>query len=125
LILDTNAISAFADEDKGLFEVIRSSLLLALPVVVLGEYRYGIASSRNASGYFAWLEEFVGRSRVLDIDEATAHHYASVRVELKRAGTPIPVNDAWIAALARQHNLPVVSRDHHFDLVRNIRRISW
>ena len=55
----------------------------------------------------------------------TASAYADIRLSLKAAGTPIPVNDTWIAALARQHQLPVLSRDTHFDAVENLERISW
>jgi predicted nucleic acid-binding protein len=46
-------------------------------------------------------------------------------MELKRAGTPIPSNDVWIAALCRQHSLPVVSRDRHFDAVPGLKRLHW
>jgi hypothetical protein len=62
--------------------------------------------------------------RVLDVDEATAISYAAVRSELKRAGTPIPSNDAWIAAPRRQHSFSLLSRDRHFDLVRGIERVT-
>jgi len=48
-----------------------------------------------------------------------------VRDELKRSGRPIPGNDLWIAALARQHALPLLSRDRHFDLVPGVQRIGW
>ena len=41
------------------------------------------------------------------------------------AGTPIPMNDLWIAAIARQYKQPVLSRDTHFDLVPGITRIGW
>jgi predicted nucleic acid-binding protein len=44
---------------------------------------------------------------------------------LRRLGRPIPANDAWIAALALQHRLPVLSRDEHFDVVASIERKSW
>jgi tRNA(fMet)-specific endonuclease VapC len=44
---------------------------------------------------------------------------------LKQAGHPVPANDAWIAALALEHRLPVLSRDRHFDDVRGLRRESW
>jgi tRNA(fMet)-specific endonuclease VapC len=62
---------------------------------------------------------------VLRVDAATATFYALVRHELKSLGLPIPYHDIWIAALARQHGLPVVSQDSHFDSVRGIRRLSW
>ncbi len=56
---------------------------------------------------------------------APAGIYAEVRLELKRNGNPIPSNDAWIAALARQHALPVLSNDAHFDLVDCVERIAF
>lgn len=50
---------------------------------------------------------------------------AQVRCELRQAGTPIPANDPWIAALSRQHGLPILSQDAHFDLVKGIQRLRW
>jgi predicted nucleic acid-binding protein len=44
---------------------------------------------------------------------------------LRAAGTPIPGNDMWIAALSRQHAMPVISRDSHFDFVGGLRRRTW
>jgi tRNA(fMet)-specific endonuclease VapC len=55
----------------------------------------------------------------------TSAYYAAIRSELKASGSTIPANDAWIAALARQHRLPIVSRDTHFDKVKNIERLGW
>lgn len=62
---------------------------------------------------------------VFDVTEATTQHYAELRHALKVAGTPVPANDLWIAALARQHALPILSRDGHFDHVSGIERITW
>jgi predicted nucleic acid-binding protein len=45
--------------------------------------------------------------------------------DLRQRGCMIPINDVWIASLAQQHKLPVLSRDAHFDQVKNLRRISW
>jgi len=59
------------------------------------------------------------------VDRGTADEYAEIRSELKRAGRPIPGNDLWIAALARQHALPLLSRDRHFDLVPGLKRVGW
>jgi tRNA(fMet)-specific endonuclease VapC len=65
------------------------------------------------------------RCAVLDVGLETARHYAAIRLELKTAGTPIPANDIWIAALSRQHAIPLMSRDSHFDFVSGLRRPSW
>jgi len=62
---------------------------------------------------------------VFDIDEETTHHHAEIALELKASGKPIPGNDLWIAALCRQHALPLISRDRHFDFVRGLKRIDW
>jgi len=62
---------------------------------------------------------------VLEITQRTASWYADIRSELRRIGKPIPANDAWIAALGREHNLPVLSRDQHFDHVPGLRRLTW
>jgi tRNA(fMet)-specific endonuclease VapC len=118
-------VSALADGDSALEPVLRHASAVALPVIVLGEYRYGVRQSRNRAKYEKWLAVLVESCRVLDIDEQTTEHYADVRADLKRTGQPIPGNDVWIAALARQHALPVLSRDRHFDFVPGLRRVSW
>jgi tRNA(fMet)-specific endonuclease VapC len=62
---------------------------------------------------------------VLSVTDETAVAYAALRVALKRSGRPIPGTGAWIAALALQHRLPVLSRDEHFDAVPGLSRESW
>jgi tRNA(fMet)-specific endonuclease VapC len=125
VILDTNGLSAVADGDAALEPILRQAAEIAVPVIVLGEYRYGIRQSRDRRRYEEWLSESLSNYRILDVDEATAASYATLRHELKKAGTPIPSNDVWIAALCRQHSFSLLSRDRHFDLVRGIERIDW
>jgi len=125
LILDTNALSAVADGDKGAEAVLRNANQVAIPVIVLGEYRYGIQQSRNRRQYEAWLSHLLPDCRVLAVDDDTASVYAHVRTELKRAGRPIPTNDLWIASLVKQHSMALMSRDLHFGAVPGLRRISW
>ena len=125
MILDTNALSAMADGESKLEPIIAYAAELAIPVLALGEYQYGIAQSRNRAKYEKWLKGVLTDCRILRIDEATAYEYAEIRGELKRAGRPIPGNDVWIAALARQHAMPVISRDEHFDCVPRLKRIWW
>jgi tRNA(fMet)-specific endonuclease VapC len=62
---------------------------------------------------------------VLPVIEQTSVYYAAIRSELKAGRSPIPANDAWIAALARQHRIPIVTRDIHLDRVKNIERLAW
>jgi len=98
---------------------------LAVPVIVLGEYHYGIQSSRHRKRYESWLAALLPNCRFLDVDERTAGVYAEIRHELKRTAHPIPENDIWIAALARQYDSPLLSRDQHFDFIPNLTRLTW
>jgi len=125
MILDTNALSAAAHDDPALIALLGRAELMAIPVIVLGEYRHGIAQSRNRASYESWLAGLLHDCMVLDITEPTAHYYAEITLELKRKGKQIPTNDLWIAALCRQHSLPLLSRDRHFDLVAGSKRIGW
>jgi tRNA(fMet)-specific endonuclease VapC len=125
LILDTNALSAIAEGEGGASRAFVRASRVCIPVIVLGEYRFGIARSRHRRQYERWLEELVSACIVLEVTVETAVRYAELRGELREAGTPIPSNDTWIAALARQHSLPILSRDRHFDLIKGLRRVDW
>lgn len=125
MILDTNGLSAWAEGDETLKPVLQQVEEVALPVIVLGEYRYGIRQSRNRNRYERWLAGLVSNCRLLSVDETTAKEYADIHYELRRKGRTIPGNDVWIAALARQHTLPLLSRDRHFDFVAGVKRVAW
>lgn len=125
MILDTNGLSALVDGDSAVEPILRKAAHIAIPVVVLGEYRYGISQSRQRLRYEQWLAHYLPGFRILDVDERTTISYSAIRAELRRAGTPIPANDVWIAALCRQYSLPLLSRDRHFDFVSDITRLSW
>ena len=125
VILDTNAVSALLAGDSALGEALAEEERHHLPVIVIGEFRYGLIGSRFRAHLQGLLEILIRESFVLRVDEVTADTYSLVRDDLRRKGQPIPENDIWIAALARQHRQPVVSRDGHFDYVTDLRRISW
>jgi len=125
VILDTNALSAIADNEPLAICKFSEAAGIELPVIVLGEYRFGIGQSRDRDEYERWLQQLVAATRVLPVIDDTASHYAQIRAELKKDGHPIPSNDLWIAALCRQHHLPLMSQDKHFDSVLNLRRIGW
>ncbi len=125
MILDTNALSALADGSKTFEAAAAGVEVFSIPVITLGEFQFGAARSRHRARYAEWLRGLIAVSRVLRVDEHTAARYAAVREQLRVAGTPIPSNDAWIAALGLQHQLPVLSRDGHFDHVAGLRRVTW
>ena len=125
MILDTNALTGIADNEAAAARIATQAESIELPVIVLGEYRFGIAQSRRRAEYEKWLGGLVAATRVLPVDDETASQYAQIRAELKKAGTPIPTNDVWIAALCRQYRMPVMSQDRHFDAVEDLKRIGW
>jgi len=125
MIVDTNALSAAADNNPAVIALLTGAGQMAIPVIVLGEYRYGIAQSRHYVTYENWLSELLRDCAVLDITEPTTQHYAEITLDLRHKGKPIPTNDLWIAALCRQHSLPLLSLDRHFDHVTGLKRIGW
>jgi tRNA(fMet)-specific endonuclease VapC len=125
MILDTNALSALADGDERLAEKMEAVAVPSLPSIVLGEFRYGILGSRFHARYESWLQNSLKAFAVVPVDGATAVHYAAIRFGLKSRGTLISENDIWVAALALQYRLPVLSRDQHFSFIPEIRHIVW
>jgi len=125
MILDTNAVSGILAGDAALESLLSRAARHHLPIIVVGEYRFGLLGSRRRKTLEPLFERLMRESVLLDVDEATATRYAAIRHELKAAGRPIPENDVWIAALARQHELEIVSRDPHFDDVPGVQRLGW
>lgn len=125
MIVDTNALSAFADGSSRAIAALQAVGEVSVPVIVLGEFRYGIRHSRRNREYETWLGRYLPAFRILEVTAETSVEYALLRSELRHLGKPIPANDVWIAALCRQHDLPLLSRDAHFDHVKRLRREAW
>ena len=125
MILDTNALSAWAEGLSSVEATLRSADRLVVPSVVLGEYYFGIRQSRHRRRHEEWLRRYLRFTEVATVTSATANHYADIRLQLKRIGKPLPANDTWVAALARQHSLAVLSNDSHLDRVDGVRRIAF
>lgn len=125
MILDTNALSAWADGDPACREAFLSATRLVVPVIVLGEYLFGIRQSKYRSRYEEWLAKNLPMAEIATITAGTTGIYADARLWLKSNGTPIPSNDLWIAAITLELKLPLLSNDSHFDLVPKIQRIPF
>ena len=125
MILDTNAVSSLLSGDEELGRILPGVEGHHLPLVVVAEYQFGLLGLDRRSRLPSLFRRLEASSIVLFPDRQTADWYTSIRYELKRLGRPIPENDMWIAALARQHALEIVSLDPHFDAVDGVRRIDW
>lgn len=126
-LLDTNIIIALFADDPAVTERLKNINVdeIFTPCIVLGELHYGARNSSRVEKNVAKIEEFRTVAAVLQCDATTALHYGEVKFGLKQKGTPIPENDIWIAALARQYDLTVVSRDLHFEYVDLISFEVW
>ncbi|NLT70907.1 MAG: type II toxin-antitoxin system VapC family toxin [Verrucomicrobiaceae bacterium] len=127
MILDTNALSALCAHDAAILQQLRRPETAQpwLCFVCLGEYRNGLLNSTRSEQPLATLEQLCSAWGTLHSDDVTVTHYAEIAHQLRVSGRPIPTNDIWIAALARQHAMPILSRDRHFDFVEGIRRLEW
>jgi tRNA(fMet)-specific endonuclease VapC len=125
MILDTNALSAWADGNPACYSAFAEASRLVVPTIVLGEYCYGIRQSRLRKRYEEWLAQNLRFAEVQPVSFETASHYANLRIHLKSKGTPIPANDLWIAALAVEIKLPLLSNDSHFDHIPDLFRLAF
>lgn len=124
LALDTNTYRAFMDGVTSTVEVVRRADVIGMPVPVLAELRFGFAKGTKGKQNEAGLLQFLDspRVRVLACDEVTTHVYAQLKLQLSRQGTPIPINDVWIAALVLQHGATLHTLDRDFDNVPQLPR---
>ena len=126
ILLDTSVVVAHLRGDinvLALTTTTETSLFISL--VVLGELYKGALSSTRPEHNRHRVDDFLSIAGLLHPDSATAEVYAKVAVQLKRKGHPIPENDVWIAAVALECNMPLATRDAHFQEVEGLKLIGW
>jgi predicted nucleic acid-binding protein len=116
LLVDTSAYSAFLRGDEPVVDELRRADRLVLTPIVLGELLAGFRKGSRFDENLERLRDFLGSARVraIALDDETADRYSILHDTLRRAGTPVPTNDLWIAASAMQHGLTLVTTDPHF-----------
>ncbi|MCL0088170.1 type II toxin-antitoxin system VapC family toxin [Dehalococcoidia bacterium] len=125
LAVDTNAVIAYREAILTVCTLIQEADTLFLPVIVLGELLYGAVNSVKPQKNEQAVHKFSAQSVLVPIDEAIAIRYATVRLELKRMGNPIPENDLWIGATRLELGVPLLTRDGHFDYIHGLEVINW
>lgn len=125
IAIDTNRYRDFAAGDPAVLDVFRTAPRIFVPLPVIAELRAGFAVGSRGAENQRTFEQFLHRPRVEALIPAieTTRHYANLYRRLRAAGTPIPTNDLWIAALVVQHELTLYSRDSHFDALPQIPRL--
>lgn len=124
-LLDTNIVIALFAREAPVLQGLTKAEGVFIPSIVIGELYYGAYRSGQRDVNLARITQFVVDSVVLNCDVETAHHYGVIKDTLHRRGRPVPENDLWIAALARQHQLTLVTRDAHFTHIPNLAVESW
>ncbi|BBO92886.1 type II toxin-antitoxin system VapC family toxin [Desulfosarcina ovata] len=122
VLIDTNIFSLAMRGDAVVVEELRGTDQIGFSVVSIGELLSGFKGGRREAQNRGELNLFLDSPRVVvhGIDAGTADFYASVLNNLKAAGTPIPTNDIWIAAVAFQHGYKVFTKDRHFDFIQGL-----
>lgn len=122
--LDTSRLTDLLRGDARLAEALGVCDEVWIPLVVLGEIKAGFQGGTERHRNEALLQRFLAKATVSVLlpGRETAEHYARIFVQLKRAGTPVPDNDLWIAALALENDLTLITRDRHFERIPQLPR---
>ena len=125
ILLDTNAYTAFLTGDERVLNALTEAETAFLSAIVIGELYAGFCGGNRLKENRALLARFLQKSnvRVLDVTAETGEVFGQIKNELQKAGTPIPLNDVWLAAQAMETGSVIVSFDAHFDQVSGLR--NW
>lgn len=124
-LLDTNIIIALFADDTMVKDHLVQADQVFVPSVAVGELYFGAQKSGRVKENLERIDEFVASSVVLGCDVETAPHYGAIKNALRIKGHPIPENDVWIAAIARQHDLTLITRDTHFGEIASLLVTAW
>jgi len=122
ILLDTSAMSALFRGHEEIAQTIAFADQIGVSPVALGELRAGFRGGTRCEENQAGLERFLCKPlvRAISVDAETADRYAQIHDSLRRAGTPIPTNDIWIAASAMQFGFRLVTTDRHYENVAQV-----
>lgn len=125
LLLDTSVVVDLFAGDSAVQRVLFTADEVFVPSIVIGELFYGAQRSNRRDDNHVQVEAFASATAVLPCDLNTARRYGSIKDALRSKGRPLPENDIWIAALARQHALTLATRDAHFREIDGLALLAW
>lgn len=122
LCLDTSAYSHFRRGNEEVAAILDRAELVGVPSITLGELRTGFLLGSNQRRNETELDAFLDSPvvEILPVDAETGRHYAEIVAELRKAGTPVPTNDIWIAAAAARNGASVLTCDDHFERIGRV-----
>lgn len=124
-LLDTNIVVDWLNGDSSIANKVDKAAAVYLPAIVVGELYYGAMYSSHVQKNISKIKILVSRYEVLPIENGVSLEYGKIKATLRKKGKPIPENDIWIAAVAQQHNLTLVTRDGHFDEIAGLKIKAW
>lgn len=124
-LLDTNIIIGLFADEVAVKNRLAQADEIFVPSIAVGQLYYGARKSGRSKENLERIEEFAANNTVLGCDVQTARHYGEVKQQLRLKGRPLPENDIWIAALALQYDLTLVTRDAHFKEIENLQTVAW
>ena len=112
-MLDTNIVSYLLKDSDLARPYLRhlKDNLLFLPFIAVGELYYWAESAGWGQQRRAELEDRLRLYTIVPYDDAIARCYARIAAERRRQGRPISLHDAWIAACAVRHSVPLVTHN--------------
>lgn len=124
-LLDTNIVLALFAADESVMDKIEIADEVFVPSQVIGEMYYVAHQSARPRDNTVRVTDFSQSSSVLVCDAETGRWYGIIKDLLRQKNTPIPENDIWIAAIALQYGLTLVTRDPQFREITNLRTEKW
>lgn len=124
-LLDTNIIIALFAKNVSIHKRMGNAEEVFVPCIAIGELYFGSYKSSKIQENIGRIDEFILNNTILPCNIDTAKKYGEIKNSLKDKGHPIPENDLWIAAIGRQYNLILVTRDTHFSMVDNLIIEEW
>ena len=124
-LLDTNIVIALFTGDRSVEAKVTNIENVALAPPIIGELCFGAQKSEKVTENLYRINMFIEEHLLFSCDLETAQWYGIIKNQLRRKGRPIPNNDIWIAAVAMQHGLILVTRDSHFDAVETLQTERW
>lgn len=122
-LLDTNVVIAMLNRDSRIKAIVDSYEEVFVPSIVVGELYLGALRSQRIIENVSRIESYCRDCVILEVDEQTGRRYGEVKAQLMAAGKPIPQNDVWIAAIALQYEIPLLTRDKDFKSVESLEAI--
>ena len=123
IVLDTNCYAAYRAGDNRVLEALVNAETVWMSVIVLGELHAGFRGGTKMVENQQQLNLFLAKPtvKILDVSKESAEIFGEVKDQLKKSGTPLPINDVWIAAHTIENGSVLVSYDQHFKEVAGLR----